>query len=220
MGCPTQVTLGDNLVFSITTHNPSTGVLTDADSAPPYRVYEDLTASPLSTGSMAKLDDANTTGFYVAQIACTSGNGFEIGKSYTVYIEAVVGLDRGGISYAFNVEATKPTNFSSLVISAGGVVNSDVKAVDGNTEAATDLSFSARTIVRGSAVAGVLSTTQMTTDLTEATDDHYNGRIIIWTSGVLKDQATDITDYLGADKRLVYTAVTETPTAADTFVIV
>jgi hypothetical protein len=68
-------------------------------------------------------------------------------------------------------------------------------------------------------VTGTLSTTEMTTDLTEATNDHYNGRIIIWTSGVLKDQATDITDYDGATKKLVFTAVTEAPSNADTFVI-
>lgn len=86
--------------------------------------------------------------------------------------------------------------------------------------AATKLALSAGTIVTGAAEAGTLSTTQMTTDLTEATDDHYNGRIVIWTSGVLKDQATDITDYSGATGLLTFTAVTEAPSAADTFVIV
>ena len=72
----------------------------------------------------------------------------------------------------------------------------------------------------GAAEAGTLSTTQMTTDLTEATDDHYNGRIVIWTSGVLLGQATDITDYTGATGMLTYTAVTESPSATDTFVII
>jgi hypothetical protein len=52
---------------------------------------------------MAKLDDANTTGFYTELIACTAGNGFESGKPYTVYIEATVDSDTGGISYAFRV---------------------------------------------------------------------------------------------------------------------
>lgn len=96
----------------------------------------------------------------------------------------------------------------------------DVGAINGSTEAATDLAASAGTIVRGAAEAGTLSTTQMTTDLAEVTDDHYNGRIIIWSSGVLKDQATNITGYLGTTGRLTYTATTEAPTAGDTFVIV
>ena len=51
-------------------------------------------------------------------------------------------------------------------------------------------------------------------------DDHLNGRILIWTSGALKDQATDITDYAGSTKMLSFTAVTEAPVATDTFVIV
>ena len=86
--------------------------------------------------------------------------------------------------------------------------------------AIANLEKSAGTIVSGAAAAGTLSTTQMTTDLTEATNDHYNGRIIIWTSGVLQNQATNITDYDGATKMLTYTATTEAPTAADTFIIV
>jgi len=101
MGCPSEVTIGDNLTFSITTHDPDTGVLTDADSAPSYRVYEDETGAAILTGSMAKLDDSNTTGFYTEQLACTSGNGFESGKTYTIYIEATVDSDQGGISFGF-----------------------------------------------------------------------------------------------------------------------
>ena len=74
-------------------------------------------------------------------------------------------------------------------------------------------------LVTGSAEAGTLSTTQMTTDLTEATDEHYAGRTIVWTSGVLAGQASDITAYLGATGRLTYTAITEAPSAGDDFVI-
>ena len=101
MGCPTGVKIGDNLVFSITTHDPDTGTLTDADSTPTYRVYEDETATPIFTGTMTKLDGSNTTGFYAEEIQCTAGNGFENGKSYTIYIEATVDTDTGGISYGF-----------------------------------------------------------------------------------------------------------------------
>lgn len=108
MGCPTETPLEENLVFSITTHDPDTGVLTDADSAPTWRLYEDETGTPILTGTMAKLDDANTTGFYTELVACTAANGFETDKTYTIYIEATVGSDKGGISYAFKVRAANP----------------------------------------------------------------------------------------------------------------
>jgi hypothetical protein len=101
MGCPTECVIGDNVVFSICTHDPDTGVLTDADAAPSWRIYEDETTSSILNGTMDKLDDANTTGFYTELVAVTAGNGFEDGKTYTVYVEATVDSDTGGICYAF-----------------------------------------------------------------------------------------------------------------------
>jgi len=103
VGCQSEVTLGSNLTFSITTHDPATGVVTDAGSAPSYRVYEDETTTAILSGTMAKLDDSNTTGFYSEQIACTTANGFEVNKSYNVYISATVDSDSGAISYGFRV---------------------------------------------------------------------------------------------------------------------
>ena len=106
MGCQSTVTLGNNLTFSICTHDPDTGILTDADNAPAYRVYEDETATAILTGTMTVLDTGNTTGFYTELIACTTANGFEVGKSYTIYIEATVDSDKGGIAYSFTIPAT------------------------------------------------------------------------------------------------------------------
>ena len=95
-------------------------------------------------------------------------------------------------------------------------------AVLGALTAATKakLDAAALGIVSSSAKAGTLSTTQMSTNLTEATNDHYIGRTIIWTSGVLLGQASDVTDYVGTNGVLTFTAVTEAPSASDTFVMV
>jgi len=108
MGCPTEVYLEDNLTFSICTHDPDTGVLTDASSTL-YYVYEDETAADILTGSLAKLDDAATTGFYTETIACTAANGFAVGKTYTIYIEATVDSDKGGICYEFKCKQNEGT---------------------------------------------------------------------------------------------------------------
>jgi len=122
MGCPNSVILGDNLVFGICTHDPDTGVLTDADSAPSYRVYEDETTTAILNGTMDKLDDANTTGFYTELIACTTGNGFEIGKNYTIYIEATVDSDTGGIAFGFNV--------SRFAFTVSGILDANVQYIN------------------------------------------------------------------------------------------
>ena len=105
MGCQSKAQLNDNLTFGICCHDPDTGVLTDADFVPIYRIYKEEGATPILGGSMAKLDDANTTGFYTARIACTQRNGFQVGKTITIYIEATVDGDTGGMCYAFNVKS-------------------------------------------------------------------------------------------------------------------
>jgi hypothetical protein len=98
--------LSDNLTFTVNTHNATTGAAADADSVPAYRVYEDETTTPILTGTMAKLDDDNTTGFYSEQIALTAANGFEAGKSYSIRISAAVSSVTGVAVRTFQVGAT------------------------------------------------------------------------------------------------------------------
>ena len=81
------------------------------------------------------------------------------------------------------------------------------------------------TLMDGTIVAQVNDASATTTafaadGFTEATDDHYNGRVVVFTSGALAGQATDITDYTGASKTVTVTALTEAPADNDTFVIV
>lgn len=130
MGCQTTVDIGDNLTFSVCTHDPDTGVLTDADAVPTYRIYEDETATAILTGSMAKLDDTNTTGFYSEQVAVTAANGFEDGKSYTIYISATVDSDTGGICYGFRAQTPVWSESSRTLTQSGSSVAS---AVAGST---------------------------------------------------------------------------------------
>lgn len=53
-----------------------------------------------------------------------------------------------------------------------------------------------------------------------STNDFYNGRVIVFISGTLAGQATDITDYDGSTKALTVTALTSAPSSGDTAVIV
>jgi hypothetical protein len=58
-------------------------------------------------------------------------------------------------------------------------------------------------------------------DITEMTADHYNGRIIVWTSGVLAGQATSISDYqaVGGIGQFTVVGMTEAPANDDTGII-
>lgn len=63
------------------------------------------------------------------------------------------------------------------------------------------------------------TTTVIETDLTEATDDHYNGRTIVFLTGALAGQGATIADYAGATKRLTIAAATDAPANGDLAVI-
>lgn len=102
--------IDDFLTFCCNTHDPDTGVATDADSVPTYRIYEDQTATPILTDSMALLDAANTTGFYSERGQLLAASGFEKGKCYTIYITATVDGDTGTMHHTFQIEAEMDAN--------------------------------------------------------------------------------------------------------------
>jgi hypothetical protein len=121
------------------------------------------------------------------------------------------------------VSGDLPTNFSSFSIDVSGRV--DVSKLGGGTEAVTNLKAAVETVIVGTVDTTNFSstTTQFESDdITEATDDHYNGREIVFTSGILRDQATSITDYTlsGSNGKFTVVALSEAPGNNDTFIIV
>lgn len=124
--------IDDLLTFPANTHTPSTGAATDADSVPSYRVYEDETGTAIQSGSMAKLDDANTTGFYSEQLTLSAANGFEVGKCYTIYISATVGGVVGTMSHTFKVELA-PATAAALTI-VDDFLDTEIAAIKAKTD--------------------------------------------------------------------------------------
>src|SRR3990167_9415635 len=102
--------IDDLLTFYANTTKFDTGVATDADAVATYRIYEDETATPILTGSMALLDSVNTAGFYSEQITLSAANGFEKGKSYAIYIAATVNSVAGASHHNFQIEAEVDAN--------------------------------------------------------------------------------------------------------------
>ena len=99
-------------------------------------------------------------------------------------------------------------------------VTADVTAISGDSTAADNLEASLETLVLGTATGTPTTTTMADSALTETTNDHYNGRIIIWRTGNLAGQATDITGYNGTTKTFTFTATTDAASASDAYVIV
>lgn len=128
--------IDDAITFYANTHRFDTGAATDADSAPSYRVYEDETATPILTGSMALLDSTNTAGFYSEQITLSAANGLEKGKSYSIYISATVNSVTGTTHHTFQIEAEVDANtVSGTVTPAANSITASTIANDAITAA-------------------------------------------------------------------------------------
>lgn len=95
----------------------------------------------------------------------------------------------------------------------------DVGKISGDTTAADRFEAAMDGVVTASVNDASATTTSFVTDLTEATNDHYKGRLITFTSGALLGQQTDITAYNGTTKAITCTALTEAPANGTTFVI-
>ncbi len=89
MPCPDYAVLEKNLTFTTQAENQS-GTPVDTDSLPTYKVYEDETGTEIASGTMAKLDDANTLGFYSEQLDTTSANGYEHLKTYNIRVTTAI----------------------------------------------------------------------------------------------------------------------------------
>lgn len=118
------------------------------------------------------------------------------------------------------------TNNGATTISDAARFDGDVniKSIDTSTQAATNLKNAAETILTGTVddTTFTPTTTQFeVSDITEATTDHMNGRILTWNTGSLAKQQTDITGYELANSKgkFTVTGMTEAPINGDTFTI-
>lgn len=189
LGC---FAIDDYLAFYCNTHTPATGAITDADAVPPYRIYEDEADTPILTGNMAKLDDANTVGFYSEQIQLTAGNGFEEDKSYCIRILPTV----GGVSYAlertFQIGAFANQVWDEVLTGATHNIS---------TSAGRRLrQLGAASIASGTAEAGGAATITLEAGEVSTADHIYNQNLIAITGGTGVGQVRMIVEYTGSTR--------------------
>jgi hypothetical protein len=101
----------------------------------------------------------------------------------------------------------------------------DIVQLGGSTTAGSNLAQSATGIVRGTSDnTGFTATSTIfdSDDITEATADHYIGRVVVFTSGALAGQATAVEDYAltSGRGRFTVTALTEAVPDNSQFVLV
>jgi len=116
-----------------------------------------------------------------------------------------------------------PANVYDSLVLGTDVLDVSATQLDGSSSAMDNLAESALGIIRGTSDnTGFTATSSiMDTTITEATADHYNGRVIVFTSGALLGQATLITDYAltGGRGRFTFSTLTEAVPNGTSFVI-
>jgi len=119
-----------------------------------------------------------------------------------------------------------PSNVYDSLIAGTGALNTNVFQVGGVSANATALAASTSTMQTGTVdnTAFTPTTTELeTSSITTAAANHWVGRNIIFTSGLLLGQATTINAYVlsgGGRGHFTYTALTSAPANGVTFVIV
>jgi hypothetical protein len=116
--------------------------------------------------------------------------------------------------------ANAATAFASLD-STMNIMKCSVAGIDGNATAATNNKNLAISSPSFTVVAGVTpSTTAFKWSLTESTNDHWNGRLIVWVTGNLAGQSVTITDFVGSTLTVTTSTMTEAPGIGDTGLVI
>lgn len=200
--------------FKFNTQTAAGAPITLAGS-PAVSVYKSSGTTESTAGVTLTVDFDSRTGMHHVSID-TSNAFYAVSNDFQVVLTAgtVDGEDVSGTVLAhFSIEY-RDNKVNVMQINTSGV-------------AALRLALSAAQIIPGTVDTATNTHTPTTTefqadDITEATDDHYNGRIVIFTSGALTGQATTITDYtaVGGIGQFTVTALTEAPANNNTFIIV
>lgn len=195
-------------------------------------VYYTIDGGTQGTGSGSCVHEGNGCWSYTPAQAETNGNNI----AFTFVLSGAVSQTVNIYTVSYDPHDTVRLGLTALpnaaADAAGGLPISDAGGLDLDNRtlgatAVSRLNLSAGQIITGTVDTATNGHTPTTTefqadDITEATADHYNGRVVIFTSGALNGQATDITDYaaVGGIGQFTVTALTEAPANNDTFIIV
>jgi hypothetical protein len=128
----------------------------------------------------------------------------------------------GDLALHITATGADPTDLRDqvVVLLPGETAPADVVEINGSAAAAQNLERSAVSMHRGSVTGAATSTTLVDSGLTQADNDHWKGRILIFTTGALAKQATDITAFNAATDTLTFSPLTAAPSGGDEYAIV
>lgn len=112
-----------------------------------------------------------------------------------------------------------PPNIYDSMVNGTDELDVNIDQINGVTDVAPVLAKSVAGAIPFTVQAGA-SVNIVTTDLSIAVNDHYNGRTVTFISGALKGQSAEITNYDGATKQLTVSTLTSAPANGTQAIIV
>src|SRR5215831_18902848 len=113
-----------------------------------------------------------------------------------------------------------PANIWDSMVGGTDLIQSDLTQIVSDATAAMNFARSTTGMIIGVCAAGSTNS-NIVTNLTEVTDNHYKDRTILFITGTLTQQQLLITAYNGSAKSLTVQYVTnDVPANGDTFVII
>lgn len=123
-------------------------------------------------------------------------------------------------SEALYLQAGGSPTLGDAPVTLGNSQGVNIGSIADDMDAADNAGAVSAAEVPGEATSDILSTTQMSTNLTNTLNGAYIGRSVVWTSGVLAGVAAAITGYAVTNGVLTFTQVPSAPSSGDAFIIV
>ncbi len=101
-----------------------------------------------------------------------------------------------------------------------GILDSNMVSIVGSSTAATNQKNAALAVFSGTITGAATVTTLIDSSLTQATTNHWVNRTVIFLTGAAALQASLITGFVPASDQLVFSALSVSPSATDTYIIV
>lgn len=196
-----------DLNFKFSTRD-STGAPITFGGTPALSVYKSNGTTQSTAGITLSVDFDTVTGLHNCNIDLSADAFYAVGEDYAVVVTTGT------------VDGTSVVGMTLAYFSIENRWNeANVTQISGDSTAADNLEASLLGLTASTVNDGSATTTSFVTALSEATDDHYNGAFLLFTSGALIGQSRKISDYNGTTKAVTVSAFTEAPANTDSFVI-
>ena len=198
-----DITLEDTFYHHFTTRAFASGIPTTLAGSPVLSVLEENNATPITAGVSVSVDRASVQGLNEAAIVGTAANGYESGKSYSIYISTGT---VGGVSVVGEVVGHFTVGLSAAAVDLAngtdglGAIKADSAAVKTKTDFLPSATAGA---AGGVFIAGTNAATTITTGLTTTFTGNLTGSV-----GSVTGAVGSVTGAVGSVTALVAADVT------------